>query len=180
MQGLTHLRWSLTNGRALSREVERRVKLDAGTMAAFVPSQQELTNFRWGGGGSVKEFKAAVATVCEEFLARAGRVVVFEHYLIEPTDDYRYLGAEVRVLEDGVSQVAPSGASRVELERLVDLWNGLPICTAFFSEVGDVAARRLWTAPERAPLDLAPIVDGLHMIVCGAYDQEGAVLWSAA
>jgi hypothetical protein len=178
--GLTHLRWALTNGHGLSQEVARCVNLEARTINAFVPIDQQLTNFRWGGGGKVSECVDVIATNCQEFLSKGGRIVVFEHHLVNTTDGLGWLGASVRLAEATVFQIASSGTPREELVRLIKLWNSVPIFNAFLSEVGEVQLERISRAPEKSELDLHAIVQGLRTIICGAYDGEGALVWSIA
>jgi hypothetical protein len=180
MYGLVHIHWALSHGKALSKAVERSTALVQGVITAFVPLNQKLTNVQYGGGGSIKECVDRIASVCEAFLSAPGRVVVFEHHLVDAADEIGYLPGPVRVAGGTVYQVAASGFTRGELVRQIVEWNIVPIFNAFLSELGELEVRRLLAAPQKSELDLAPIVSGLRTLICGAYDGEGALVWSAA
>jgi hypothetical protein len=176
-EGSAYVRWSLSSSFSLAVAVERKWAIERGTMEAFTPAGQEVENFKWGAGSPVSECREAIVTVCHEFLSEPGRVVVFEHHLVRPSDPHGYLQTPVRISEDAVYQVAFPSMDRALLEKQVHDWNNVPISNAFLAEIGAEPAAALERSVDDSMLELEPIVTALRGVILGAYDGEGFVVW---
>jgi hypothetical protein len=168
------------SSRTLSVYVERAVDLQRGTFVAYVPADRAVTEFKYGGRSSVEECVAAMVSVCDEFLSAPGRVAVFEHHLINLEDAREYLKSERRLTADSVVQIAFSGATPGELMATIREWNIVPIFNAFLAEIGEERATALRGAGTDSAIDLELIANGIRQVICGAYDEEGFVLWQSA
>jgi len=176
-EGVAYARWSLSSSYNLAVEVERRWVIGQGTMEAFTPIGQDVENFKWGAGSPVSECTRDIAVVCRDFLSEAGRVAVFEHHLVRPTDPHAYLQSPFRISKDAVYQVAFPSTDTGVLEKQVHDWNNVPISNAVLADVGPEAAGALERAPDDSMLDIDLIVTGLRAVIIGAYDGEGFVVW---
>ena len=165
---LAYLEWCLDSHRLVSAAVMRARCIYKGAFEAYVPHGGSVTSFRQGAGSSVNDCVRAIADLCEKFLERRGRAVVFEQYLLEASKAHEYRLTNVALVGNDVIQIARSGASNEEIQAIVRDWNVLPIFNAFLVD-------------EREHLEAATfsdqVVTHLRAIIAGAYDGEGFLLW---
>ena len=172
----TFLKWSLRSSRALSIRVAKEYDLWEGNFIAYAPSEQEVQNFKLGGGGTTLEMRQAIANVCGEFLKADGHIVAFEHHLWDLSDVKPWMRGPLRVTEDSFVQLAFTKVTPSHLDELIKDWTYLPICNAFLFDAKSAAAV-IAADTERSMLDIDSVVTGLRAILSVAYDGEGFIVW---